>query len=82
MQLLGFVRGQDQFLALMNDMQQIDQELAQSRQIVRECETGSPQEDECLTRIRELEDKRFLLLGQLHGNRVNDYNLLIAKPEA
>jgi len=82
MQLLGFVRGQDQFLALMSDMQQIDQELAQSRQNVRQCETGSRQEDECLARIRELEDQRFLLLGQLHGNRVNDYHLLNSEPKA
>lgn len=76
MQLLGFVRGQDQFLALLTEMRQTEQELSESYKLVRQFENGTPEEDDCLARIRELEDRRFVLLGQLHGNRVNDYQVL------
>lgn len=82
MQLLGFVRGKDQFLSLLTEMHQTEQELAESYQLVRQCDSGTPEEDDCLMRIRALEDKRFQLLGQIHGNRVNDYQKLISRSEA
>ncbi|MCE3233954.1 MAG: hypothetical protein K0Q50_134 [Vampirovibrio sp.] len=82
MQLLGFMRGKEQFLNLLTEMQQTEQELAESYKLARQCDTGTPEEDDCLAHIRELEDKRFQLLGQLHGNRVNDYQKLTSRAEA
>jgi hypothetical protein len=75
MQLLGFVRGKDEFLSLITGMQSVDQELAASYEHLRTCEPGTVQEDDCLWRIRQLEDRRFQLLSELHGNRVKDYHL-------
>jgi hypothetical protein len=75
MQLLGFVRGKDTFLELITGVQSVDQELKASYEHLHTCEAGSVEEDECILHIRRLEDQRFQLLSDLHGNRVNNYHL-------
>lgn len=80
MQLLGFVRSKDTFLALLTSMQSVDQELKAAYDYLHTCKTGSLDEGDCLLRIRQLEDRRFQLLSNLHGNRVNDYHILSTNP--
>jgi hypothetical protein len=76
MQMLGFVRGKDSFMELLSAMQKIERELTESYEMLRSCESGSEEEDVCMDQVRALEDKRFQLLSELHGNRVNNYHLL------
>ena len=73
--MLGFVRSKDSFMELLLAMQTIERELAASYQTLRTLESGSPEEIYCMAEVRQLEDRRFQLLSELHGNRVNNYLL-------
>lgn len=76
MQLLGFARSRDMFLELLTGMQSVDQELKSAYDYLHTCNAGSMEEEDCLLHIRHLENQRFQLLSELHGNRVNDYHIL------
>ena len=72
-QLLSFMRlpkGTDEKLELLKTM---DQALENAYQVVHLLPGGTPEEDECLAGIRTLEDRRFDLLSQIHGNQIEAY---------
>ncbi len=72
-QLLSFMRlpkNTDEKLELLQTM---DQALENAYQVVHLLPSGTPEEDECLAGIRTLEDRRFDLLSQIHGNQIEAY---------
>ena len=75
LKLLGYVRGKDWTNDLLKDLQRTEQELTQSYPALHALAVGSEEEEQALSRIRQLEDERFLLLGKLHGNRVDHYHV-------
>ncbi len=68
------VKASDRNVDIMLDLARLDEELEAAYARVRECETGSDEEELCLSRIRNLEDERFQMLSVINGNRINDYN--------
>jgi hypothetical protein len=72
-QLLGYTRqpkSAEERLQLLNS---IDEALENAYQVVRLLPNGIPEEEECLQGIRNLEDRRFELLSEIHGNQVQAY---------
>lgn len=76
--LMGYVRGRDWSMELIEALQKTEQELAECSALLKTLSAHSSQETAVMECLRELEIKRFQLLGQVHGNRVNDYHLLIS----
>lgn len=75
MELLGFVRGENAFLKVMKELQLTDRDLKLSHQAMRKCQNDKIAENACISRIQALEDRRFELLSQIYGNRINHYHL-------
>lgn len=76
--LIGYVRGKDWSRELIETLQATERELASCQELIRACPTGSEEETEIMARLKDLEIKRFQLLGDVHKNRVNDYHVLIS----
>lgn len=74
--LMGYVRGKDWSSEMIEALQAMDQELTQCQALLKAAPVCSEEETSLMERIQALEIQRFQLLGQLHGNRVNDYNVL------
>lgn len=72
-QLLGFTRDAKKGKKLVLMLQNLDQELQNAYLKARELPTGDPDEDEALDAIRDMENRRFELLSEIHGNRVQSY---------
>lgn len=71
--LLGYVRGKDWSEAQVKDLRQTEQDLAACLEKARACPAHSETETQWITRAQELEIQRFKLLGQIHGNRISNY---------
>lgn len=76
--LIGYVRGKDWSRELIETLQATERELANCQEFIRTCAAGSEEETEIMERLKDLEIKRFQLLGDVHKNRVNDYHVLIS----
>lgn len=76
--LIGYVRGKDWSPELIQALQTLDLELTQCQEQLRFMPAGTDEETLLLERVQSLELERFQLLGQLHGNKVNDYHVLIS----
>ncbi len=76
--LMGYVRGKDWSTELIRNLQAIEQALEECSVILKALPEQSSEEAEMIERLQALEIERFQLLGQLHGNRVNDYHTLIS----
>jgi hypothetical protein len=74
--LIGYVKGQDWPTELIEELQNIELELVTYSALLKSTSLSSNEESDVVDRLRSLEIKRFQLLGQVHGNRVNDYHLL------
>ncbi|WP_373533273.1 hypothetical protein [Vampirovibrio sp.] len=74
--LMGYVRGQDWSTELIEEFQKTELELASCSAQIQSSSTSMDEEAAVMERLRSLEIKRFQLLGQVFGNRVNDYHLL------
>jgi len=72
-QLLGFTRSSKKSKQLVLLLDSLDQELQAAYRLVKELQTGHPSEEEALEAIREMENRRFELLSEIHGNRVQSY---------
>ena len=72
-QLLGFTRSSKKNKQLVLLLDSLDQELQAAYHLVRQLQTGHPSEEEALEAIREMENRRFELLSEIHGNRVQSY---------
>ena len=73
--LIGFVRVPGQQESLLAMISSVDQEISRCSRDVKNPASSPLAEERALTRLRELEIERFQLLGQVHGNRVNEYLL-------
>jgi hypothetical protein len=60
--------------ALTDMLAAIEQELSARQKAIPTLSNGSTDEAAWLRKIRALEDQRFELLSQLHGNRIENYN--------
>lgn len=76
--LMGYVRGKDWSTELIRNLQEIEQALEECTTILKALPDQSSEEAGIIERLQTLEIQRFQLLGQLHGNRVNDYHTLIS----
>lgn len=76
--LMGYVRGKDWSPELILTLQEVEQSLQDCAQKLKTLPEQSMEETEVIERLQGLEIQRFQLLGQLHGNRVNDYHTLIS----
>jgi hypothetical protein len=71
--LIGFVRTSDPAESLLQAIHAMDLEIAQQTHQARSSQSSPLDEERALVRLKELEIERFQLLGQVHGNRINDY---------
>ncbi|WP_303674534.1 hypothetical protein [Vampirovibrio chlorellavorus] len=76
--LMGYVRGKDWSTEQIRNLQAIEQALEECSVVLKALPEQSTEEAGIIERLQALEMERFQLLGQLHGNRVNDYHLLIS----
>ena len=76
--LMGYVRGKDWSTELIEELQKTERELASCSDLLKTLPATASEEPEVMERLRELEVRRFQLLGEVHGNRVNDYHVLIS----
>lgn len=76
--LMGYVRGKDWSTELIHHLQSIEQALEECSLVLKALPEQSTEEAAIIERLQALEIQRFQLLGQLHGNRVNDYHTLIS----
>ncbi len=76
--LMGYVRGKDWSTEQIRNLQAIEQALEECSVVLKALPEQSTEEAGIIERLQALEIERFQLLGQLHGNRVNDYHLLIS----
>lgn len=74
--LMGYVRGKDWSSEMIQALQAVDQELIQCQTLLKAAPACSEEETALMERVQSLEIQRFQMLGQVHGNRVNDYQVL------
>jgi len=72
-QMMQFARQPKRGRELAALLQGMDLELESAYQLVREMPCGDPDEDAALEAVRELENRRFALLSQMHGNKILAY---------
>lgn len=72
--LIGHIRSLDPTVDLMADLTKMNRQLERLQQQLKQTPHGSEQEEAALQAIRELEDHRFQLLSQLHGDDLTAYN--------
>ena len=72
-QLLGFTRSSKKGKQLVLLLQNLDQELQHAYLMARQLPSGDPNEEDALEAIRKMENRRFELLSEIHGNRVQSY---------
>lgn len=76
--LIGYVRGQDWSTESIKALQTLEKELAQCQQRLRIAPAHSEEESILMERVKAMEIERFQMLGDVHGNKVNDYHVLIS----
>lgn len=71
--MLQFARQPKKGKALLTILQSLEVELEGAYQTVREIPFGNETEEEVLQAVRDLENRRFELLSQIHGVNVQAY---------
>ena len=71
--LLGQSRHKDQ-VEMMVNLSRIDEKLESAYVKVKKIEAGTVEEEAFLSRIRDLEDKRFQLLSVINGDKIAEYS--------
>ncbi len=71
--LIGFIRTSNSSENLLQALHAVDLEIVEQTQRVRSIQSSPLDEERALLRLKDLEIERFQLLGQVHGNRINDY---------
>lgn len=72
--LLKHLQEPSQNNALAEVLATLNHELETRQATIKTMENGSPEETECLNELQGLENERFNILSQLHGNRIYDYH--------
>lgn len=73
--LFSHTKQADHRLEMLADIHKIDQELTSVRKAVQGITEDPTAEEQCLSRIRHLEDQRFQLLSELNGENVSAYTV-------
>jgi hypothetical protein len=72
-QMMQFVRQPKRGQEIAAVLHGLDQELEDSYRLVRELPCGDPDEEEALQAVRDMENRRFALLSEMHGNKIQAY---------
>lgn len=74
--LLNFTRQPKNTEERVELLKNMNDALESAYQVAKLMPTGTKEEENCLQGIRNLEDRRFELLSEIHGNQIQAYRWL------